>query len=229
MPRIKWLEVLSGAPLRAVAQRLTDREFRRDGALIGFDLQAVTADRISARFIREEHVTEQDVDPYGSAYNRIYTKYYVFGFSISKAGGRLILRLDSPPRSLREFVSELVHVFDHDLAIQEINVDLGEFVKRLKSSGLASRINTRSAVFSDVPLTDSSQGRVVVISSADAVKDFRTRLVGGRLERVVVDARRTDATKFSFELSAKASLKFEDEAFGTELDSVESLIAEHLP
>jgi hypothetical protein len=179
MPRIKWLEVLSEVSLRVVAQRLGDREFRRNGALIGFDLQDVSTDRICARYIREEHVRELDIDPYGSEFDRTYIRYFVFGFSLSKAGERLLLRVESPPRSLREFVSELTQVFNHDLAIQEIDVDLGEFTKRFKASGMVSRIKTRSAVFSNVPLTESSHGRIVVTSSDDAVKDFRTCLGGG--------------------------------------------------
>jgi hypothetical protein len=229
MPRIKWLEVLSQVPLDVVANEFSKREYRKGRTTVGFDLRERNKQRIGARFIREERVSEIDVDPLGVEFTREYVRYIYIDFSLTLVAGKTLLRLSSPPRSLRDFISEFARAFDHDMALKEIDLDVGDLVSKLKTSGIVGRAKTRSAVFSEVPLTEHGRAKIVVTSSKDAVRDFRTRLSGGKLEKIIIEFRHSGGAPCALEFSSKASLRFDNDAVADDLDRIERLIADQIP
>lgn len=77
--------------------------------------------------------------------------------------------------------------------------------------------------------TGQSLGRILVSSSADAVRDFRSRLTGGQLEKIVVQFRGPDMQAASFEISGRASLKFDDDSLEFCLDQLETIILNQAP
>ena len=86
----------------------------------------------------------------------------------------------------------------------------------------------RSAIFSEVPLTANSRGKILVVSTVDAIHDFQSTLHGGILEKAVVDLEKSGQKIGSIELSKKGSVRVSNEAFFEEIQIFDMYIAERL-
>ena len=209
MTRLKWFELLTNVQLPDISIALQERRFRRQGSSCGFELIETSNDKLSARFIQEEKLTETVVDPFGEEISTSFIRYSHFLFSIVRGREYLLLRVHSGPRSLRVFISELSSALNGDIALSEISVNVEAFVAMLRNIPGVRKLKVTQAVFYDVPITESSTGRVLIASQRNAIEDFKERLSGGRLDRVSISVHFQDLLVLPIEVGSKGSLKID--------------------
>jgi hypothetical protein len=209
MTRLKWFELLTNVQLPDISIALQERRFRRHGSSCGFELIEVSSAEVSARFIQEEKLTETVVDPFGQEIITSFIRYSNFLFSIVQGSERLLLRIHSGPRSLRVFIGELTSVMNGDIGLSEMNVNIEAFVTMFRKIPNVRKVRVTQAVFHDVPMTESSTGRVLISSQRNAIDDFKQRLSGGRLDRVSISVHFQDFLVLPIEVSSRGSLKID--------------------
>jgi len=209
MTRLKWFELLTDVKLPDISIALQERRFRRQGSSCGFEIIETSSDKMSARFIQEEKLTETVIDPFGQEISNSFVRYSHFLFSVVQGRERLLLRVHSGPRSLRVFIGELSSALNGDIALSEIHVDIEAFVLMFKKIPSVRKLRVTQAVFYDVPITESSTGRVLIASQRNAIEDFNQRLSGGRLDRVSITIHFQDFIVLPLEVSSRGSLKID--------------------
>jgi hypothetical protein len=207
MERLKWLEVFTALRLNDVAARLQDRSYSED-ASIGFDVLECSRHALLARFIQREQINEVSLDPFGEEIRTSYVRYTQFQFSLASEQRRLLLCLNSPPRSLKPFVTEFGRALDGDFAIGELTIDVASFVEAAGEALAPAKLKVVQAAYVDVPLTENSNCRVQVASSRNAIADFVSRLETGRLDKATVQVTTPTSGQVEFEIGRRASIRY---------------------
>jgi len=226
--RVKWIELTTTFSLMAIGGRLASRQYQSDIRPVGFELVEMQTDRLQARFIREIVETQTELDPFGTPIVNTFRRYVWFEFFLIVTKASIILRIHNPPRSLKDFVAEFASLLDNSITLQELELDVDDFLKFLKKAGFAKQVRVRSALFSDVPLTTNSRGKVLVVSSVDAIQDFQSKLTGGILDKAVIDLEKGGRRIGSVELNKKGSLRVGDDTLFGEIQTFDTYMAERL-
>lgn len=227
MTRIKWVEIKTSAPMKSIPMRLQECSYSQNINLVGFELLDVTRREIKAKFIQELTQSEVQIDPFGKELTSTFTRYQTVIFTIVELRGLKLIRVDRPPRSLKDLVLALSKAFDGDFFAQEVRLELGNFLEYLKSRQELGEVRIRSALFVEVPLTESSTGRVMVESTQDAIRDFKKRLGGGRLDRVNVELQ-NELGISSLEVTNRGSMVIDDWLSETAIREFDEYIAEQI-
>lgn len=208
MLRIKWFELFTAHSVSAMAERLRQNSYSDDSSA-GFELTDVSRRRIVARFIQRESVTETSVNPYGETVTATYIKYTRFEFRIISKDSFFVLCLHSPPRSLRVFISALIHALSSDCAIGEIELDICTFLELVKRRLGARKLQVVQAIYIDVPLTKESTCKVQISSLQNAIEDFNSRLGSGKLERATCKISTANFIA-QFDIGRRCTLRLEE-------------------
>lgn len=228
MPRLKWVELKTDLSLKLLAEKIMRRQYQGHECPIGFELLSVSSKYVKARFIQEQRITEVEIDPFGREVRNDLLRYSYFEFAIVRVLDKTLIRFHSPPRSLKEFVTALSAAVDDGVVLRELVIDIAKFLESLKLLGEIRKIKARSAVFSDVPLTKNSKLKVLVSSSGDAVGEFRSKIEGGKLDRVSVDMFNSDNVNFQLKISCRATLSYDDDAELPDFEVLDGVIAEQV-
>lgn len=211
MIRLKWFELFTDHSAAIVAQRLGENHYD-ESSMRGFELINITTNRIDARFIQQETITETSVNPFGDTITTTYPRFTQFNFRILKRvnESQLVLCIHAPPRSLRNFVSALNNALDGDCAIGEINIDIRKFIELIRTKMSSTGVKVVQAVYFDVPLTTQSICKVQIAAEYDAIRDFEAKLGAGRLERATFRTSTSNSTTVQFDIGRKCALRFDD-------------------
>jgi hypothetical protein len=228
MIRVKWIKLTTDFSIEVIAKRLATRQYSSNESPVGFELLEVGKNYLSARFIRQTVEKLVETDPFGNAVTNIFTKYVCFEFALIGRRGEMILRVYNPPRSLKDFVAEFASSLENSITLEEIQLEVTAFIDFLKLSGFARRIRVRSAVFSEVPITSNSKGKVLVVSSADAIHDFEEKLGGGVLDKAMIELEKGGRMIGSVEFNVKGSVRISQEILLENINALDSYIAKSL-
>ena len=135
--RVKWIELTTAYSLETIAQRLASKLYQSEITPIGFELLEMRTGYLQARFIREIVETQMEMDPFGVSIINTLKKYVWFEFFLIVVGATVVLRIHNPPRSLKDFVTQFSSLLDNSITLQEIDLELDDFVSFLKKNGLA--------------------------------------------------------------------------------------------
>lgn len=187
MTRLKWVEISTSFPLKSVPSLLQEKKYIPEINFCGFELLEISRSAVTAKFIQEFKLSDVQIDPFGKEVSSTITRYSTTIFTILEINGRKLMRIAQPPRTLRDLVLNISSALDGDFFAQEIRIDVIKFLDYFKGKVQLGHARVRSALFVDVPLTESSTGRVLVDSSRDAIFDFNKCLKGGRLDKVTLE------------------------------------------
>lgn len=222
MIRLKWLELFTDYTTANLAQLLSEHRFS-ESSLFGFELIDVARQKIVARFVQQETITETSQDPFGEHVATTYVRYTRFDFRILKNSSRHVLCIHSPPRSLRNFLSALNRALNGDCAVGELSVDICAFIKLARINLSSKGVKVIQAVYFDVPLTNESTCKVQIASERDAISDFEAKLISGRLERATIQVGAPHATTLQFDIGRRGTLRF-DESQWDDLSALDDLV-----
>ncbi len=225
MLRLKWIELQTDYAVALIAERLRVRAYRKNKAKIGFEILEIRSNQLRARFIKEEEVTEVSHDPYGEVVSTSFVRFLHFEFTVMSIADRMLIRMHSPPRRLSDFVQEFSLALDHDIALKELKIDIGQFVRALREKLGSSKVRIASALYCDVPLSETSVGRVQISSQRDAIKDYTARIGGGRLDRATLFVKSGSHEVLCMEVGSRAALKIDDEQI-SDFDLLDQVMAE---
>lgn len=227
MTRIKWVEVRTGLTIKNIPELLQAQKYSPGFNLSGFELLNIGRREVQAKFIQEFTLRDTQIDPFGREVSSTITRYSTTIFTILDVDGRKLMRVTQPPRSLRDLVLNVSAALGGDFFAQEIRLDVTTFLDFLRAKVELGKTRVRSAVFVDVPLTDSSTGRVLVESSYDAIHEFKKCLSGGKLDRVNLELVNEYGTS-PLEITHRGSLIYSDWLSETALREFESHISSQL-
>lgn len=124
-------------------------------------------------------------------------------------------------------VLALSKAFNGDFFAQEVRLDVSKFLDYVKSRRELGKLRIRSALFVEVPLTESSTGRVMIESSQDAIRDFKKCLTGGRLDRVNLELQ-NEFGMSPLEVTNRGSMVIDDWLIESALRDFDAHIAEQI-
>ena len=227
MTRIKWIEIKTEAQMKNIPALLQECSYSPNVNLAGFELLDVSRRIVRVKFIQESTQSEVQIDPFGKEITSTFIRYLTTVFTVVEIQGLKLIRIERPPRSLKDLVLALSKAFNGDLFAQEVRLDVGKFLEYLKSRREFGRLRIRSALFVDVPLTESSTGRVMVESSRDAIRDFKKCLSGGRLDRVNLEMQNEFGTA-PLEVTYRGSISMDEWLSEATLREFDAHIAEQI-
>jgi len=182
--RIKWVEVRTSLPIKNIPELLQAKNYNPGINLSGFELLEIGRHEVQAKFIQELTLNDVQLDPFGKEVSSTITRYVTTVFTILDVDGRKLMRVTQPPRSLRDLVLNVANALRGDFFAQEIQIDVIAFLGFLRRKIEFKKTRVRSALFTDVPLTESSTGRVLIESSRDAIHEFEKCRWGGKLDKI---------------------------------------------
>lgn len=204
MTRSKWLALTVEAPILKIAELLNDHQFKR-GCTVGFELVELKKDSIRGKFIEEIIDNETIIDPFGEKTLNSVRRYSIFDFLVLPLEkNRFLLRINNPPRSLKNFISILSDVLDFGFYVEPLEVDILAMIQHIKFINSAKDWSIKKIRMSQVRLSESSIAKIEVTSEGDAYQDLRDHMnvKNALLERVTIEYKEANTTS-EIELTSK--------------------------
>lgn len=202
MTRTKWLALSLGHSMSEIAGLLEKQKFFR-GKASGLELIDVQRNRIRGKFIEEIVTSELVIDPFGEEILNNVRRYSIFEFQITPiTKNQFLIRINNPPRSLKNFIGILSDAFGFGFAIESPNIDIIAMLQYLRKLGGIKRLTIRKVRMANITLSSSSTAKIEVVSDVDAYQDLQKSM---------------DIKKASFE---RATIVFKDEGMTGEIELV---------
>ncbi len=178
MRTIRWLNAtfpstFSNITKGLLANQYTDLKGR------GFLLSSSGGRKISGKYIEKTVDKIVVIDPFGEETESSSITYYISKFTIENSSN--ILELDSPPRSLRKYTSELHRIIGLGLELSDIQVDPLIWLENIEK--LLSPVTVKSISASGIMVPKDGLGKV----SVSGVKDIRSafnKLIGDKKRNI---------------------------------------------
>lgn len=212
MAKNKWLRISTKFTLSEISSLLAGAEFRRGGSE-GVDLTEVDDDFIKARFIEEILDTEIYINPFGEEIRYEIRRYSTVAFVVFPQGGdRFLLRVDNPPRSIKNLVAFLSGLLGFGFSISPLSIEILPFIEGIKNRYQAWKFRISKIRVGSLHLADSTIARIEVASKYDAYNDLAKsiKLDGGVIEKVSLTVEHSDFGGI-IEFSTSGSMCGEDE------------------
>ena len=191
MTRTKWLALSLDRSTSEIPDLLNQQQYFRDRAT-GFELTDVQGNRIRGKFIEEIITNEIVIDPFGEEILNNVRRYSIFDFQITPIKKhRFLIRINNPPRSLKNFIANLSDAFGFGFAIEPLNIDVLAMIQHLRRLSGIRRWTIRKVRMAHIPLSNSSLAKIEVISDVDAYQDLQKSLdvKNASLEQATVELR----------------------------------------
>jgi len=188
--RLRAFSLRIGAEVGQVVSMLNSASFSiEDGS--GVELLDEEAGFYIFRYHEQTEIIDNITDVYGSPQRNSYLQYISFKFYlIELSPGLLQVFIESPPKSLKQFVSTLRRAFLGAFSFDAVKLDVYEWYMRFKDFSGLTRVRILKAQSSIIIIDDDSSFRIAVESSSNAIV---------QMERVVMDRKLSlDKLKLSF-------------------------------
>lgn len=173
MTRTKWLALSLAKSTSEISDLLNTQKYLR-GQATGFELTDVQRSRIRGKFIEEIITNEITIDPFGEEILNNVRRYSIFDFQISPLRKhQFLVRINNPPRSLRNFIAVLSEAFGFGFAIEQLNIDILAMIQHLRKTSGIKRWAIVRVRMAHIPLSNSSLAKVEVVSNGDAYQDLQ--------------------------------------------------------
>lgn len=178
MRTIRWLNVSFPNTLSSITKGLLANQYT-DSKGRGFLLSSSGSRKISGKYIEKTVDKMVVIDPFGKETESSSITYYISKFTIENASN--ILELDSPPRSLRKYISELHQIIGLGLELSDIQVDPLVWLENIEK--LLSPVIVKSISASGIMVPKDGLGKVSVSGKKDIRNEFN-KLIGNKKRNI---------------------------------------------
>ena len=178
MRTIRWLNVSFPTTLSSITKGLLANQYT-DSKGRGFLLSSSGGRKISGKYIEKTVDKVIVIDPFGKETESLSIIYYISKFTIENASN--ILELDSPPRSLRKYISELHQIIGLGLELSDIQVDPLVWLENIEK--LLSPVTVKSISASGIMVPKDGLGKISVSGKKD-IRDEFNKLIGDKKRNI---------------------------------------------
>ncbi|EAN2457353.1 hypothetical protein EAC93_23500, partial [Salmonella enterica] len=169
--KTKWFTANFPAGLDGLYQSIINTPFDSDKGW-GFSINSYEENAISSRYIEKVEVNEIIVDPYGNETQYTQLKYIQFNFWLYTTKGKnFILIIESPPRSIKNFISNIIKSTHSDFNVSNLNIKIEDFIYFLTPH--FEKIQVHKAKLKDLTFSKHTSGILELESSSDALMEIR--------------------------------------------------------
>lgn len=189
----------------------------------GFNINTYEKNSISSKYIEKIEIREVITDPYGNETEFELFKYIHFNFWLCKTQkNNFILILESPPRSIKNFISNVIKATNSDFNISVLNLNLDDFIRFTIPH--FEKLQVQKAKLKDLTFSNHTSGVLELESSSDAIGEIRNIFKNAKftIEKVKLNVK-TNIGYESLEVNANGSINFPEEMFDKIFSTVEHL------
>uniref|UniRef100_UPI0009ACCF26 hypothetical protein n=1 Tax=Salmonella enterica TaxID=28901 RepID=UPI0009ACCF26 len=203
--KTKWFTANFPAGLDGLYQSIINTPFDSDKGW-GFSINSYEENAISSRYIEKVEVNEIIVDPYGNETQYTQLKYIQFNFWLYTTKGKnFILIIESPPRSIKNFISNIIKSTHSDFNVSNLNIKIEDFIYFLTPH--FEKIQVHKAKLKDLTFSKHTSGILELESSSDALMEIRNIFKNANFTIDKVKLNVKDVTGYeSLEINTNGSL-----------------------
>ncbi|MCF8582031.1 hypothetical protein L2X67_19680 [Enterobacter ludwigii] len=218
--KTKWFTANFPAGLDRLYQAIINTPFDSDKGW-GFSILSYEDKYISSKYIERVEVSEVIIDPYGNETEFNHFKYVQFNFWFFKAqGGNYILIIDSPPRSIKGFISNVIKATESDFNVSYLVIRIDEFIKFITPH--FEKVQVHKAKLKDLTFSKNTSGILELESSNDAIDEMRNIFKNAKftIDKVKLSVKSNTGHE-TLEVNSNGSLSFSEELFDKIFSAVE--------
>ncbi|MEE7143120.1 hypothetical protein Q0S31_01330 [Escherichia coli O8:H19] len=210
--KTKWFTANFPAGLNSLYQSIINTPFDSDKGW-GFSINSYEEDAISSRYIEKVEVNEIIVDPYGNETQYTQLKYIQFNFWLYTTKGKnFILIIESPPRSIKNFISNIIKSTHSDFNVSNLNIKIEDFIYFLTPH--FEKIQVHKAKLKDLTFSKHTSGILELESSSDALMEIRNIFKNANFTIDKVKLNVKDVTGYeSLEINTNGSISLSEQIF----------------
>lgn len=210
--KTKWFTANFPAGLDGLYQSIINTPFDSDKGW-GFSINSYEENAISSRYIEKVEVNEIIVDPYGNETQYTQLKYIQFNFWLYTTKGKnFILIIESPPRSIKNFISNIIKSTHSDFNVSNLNIKIEDFIYFLTPH--FEKIQVHKAKLKDLTFSKHTSGILELESSSDALMEIRNifKNTNFTIDKVKLNVK--DVTGYeSLEINTNGSISLSEQIF----------------
>lgn len=210
--KTKWFTANFPAGLDSLYQSIINTPFDSDKGW-GFSINSYEENAISSRYIEKVEVNEIIVDPYGNETQYTQLKYIQFNFWLYTTKGKnFILIIESPPRSIKNFISNIIKSTHSDFNVSNLNIKIEDFIYFLTPH--FEKIQVHKAKLKDLTFSKHTSGILELESSSDALMEIRNIFKNANFTIDKVKLNVKDVTGYeSLEINTNGSISLSEKIF----------------
>ncbi|EAT6915157.1 hypothetical protein E3I00_05530, partial [Salmonella enterica] len=210
--KTKWFTANFPAGLDGLYQSIINTPFDSDKGW-GFSINSYEENAISSRYIEKVEVNEIIVDPYGNETQYTQLKYIQFNFWLYTTKGKnFILIIESPPRSIKNFISNIIKSTHSDFNVSNLNIKIEDFIYFLTPH--FEKIQVHKAKLKDLTFSKHTSGILELESSSDALMEIRNIFKNANFTIDKVKLNVKDVTGYeSLEINTNGSISLSEQIF----------------
>ncbi|EAQ8596187.1 hypothetical protein AB4E70_003246 [Salmonella enterica] len=210
--KTKWFTANFPAGLDSLYQSIINAPFDSDKGW-GFSINSYEENAISSRYIEKVEVNEIIVDPYGNETQYTQLKYIQFNFWLYTTKGKnFILIIESPPRSIKNFISNIIKSTHSDFNVSNLNIKIEDFIYFLTPH--FEKIQVHKAKLKDLTFSKHTSGILELESSSDALMEIRNIFKNANFTIDKVKLNVKDVTGYeSLEINTNGSISLSEQIF----------------
>ena len=210
--KTKWFTANFPAGLDSLYQSIINTPFDSDKGW-GFSINSYEENAISSRYIEKVEVNEIIVDPYGNETQYTQLKYIQFNFWLYTTKGKnFILIIESPPRSIKNFISNIIKSTHSDFNVSNLNIKIEDFIYFLTPH--FEKIQVHKAKLKDLTFSKHTSGILELESSSDALMEIRNIFKNANFTSDKVKLNVKDVTGYeSLEINTNGSISLSEQIF----------------
>ncbi|ECP5513755.1 hypothetical protein FT911_22395, partial [Salmonella enterica] len=208
--KTKWFTANFPAGLDGLYQSIINTPFDSDKGW-GFSINSYEENAISSRYIEKVEVNEIIVDPYGNETQYTQLKYIQFNFWLYTTKGKnFILIIESPPRSIKNFISNIIKSTHSDFNVSNLNIKIEDFIYFLTPH--FEKIQVHKAKLKDLTFSKHTSGILELESSSDALMEIRNIFKNANFTIDKVKLNVKDVTGYeSLEINTNGSISLSEQ------------------
>ncbi len=210
--KTKWFTANFPAGLDSLYQSIINTPFDSDKGW-GFSINSYEENAISSRYIEKVEVNEIIVDPYGNETQYTQLKYIQFNFWLYTTKGKnFILIIESPPRSIKNFISNIIKSTHSDFNVSNLNIKIEDFIYFLTPH--FEKIQVHKAKLKDLTFSKHTSGILELESSSDALMEIRNIFKNANFTIDKVKLNVKDVTGYeSLEINTNGAISLSEQIF----------------
>ena len=210
--KTKWFTANFPAGLDSLYQSIINTPFDSDKGWV-FSINSYEENAISSRYIEKVEVNEIIVDPYGNETQYTQLKYIQFNFWLYTTKGKnFILIIESPPRSIKNFISNIIKSTHSDFNVSNLNIKIEDFIYFLTPH--FEKIQVHKAKLKDLTFSKHTSGILELESSSDALMEIRNIFKNANFTIDKVKLNVKDVTGYeSLEINTNGSISLSEQIF----------------
>jgi hypothetical protein len=209
--KTKWFNAQIPLSLKETHKALLEHNYKL-GNNNGFEIIEYSDDVLSAKFIERIFIKEIVVDPFGNESLFETVKYSIFEFFIiSFCKNNYIIKVLSPPRSMKCFINSVYNILGFGFFISPVSFDLKIFLDTLESLLNPTQLKVIKISASGLVLTETSSAKLEITSSKHAYQDLFEKFHENLSIDNIKISLRLNGVDGIIEVSKMGSISFSDE------------------